>query len=180
MAPFVINASSTYFQRLPVNLPTPLNCSEADPASRSLDIGDHRREELSDPCGLARCRRHLVPNTCDGSAEDKYREAAFPRSSDVGKCRFLLALHETNARLEGAADTSIFSPSLNTGSGDDSRAGSHELPGYLGVIGGSIHSFHDEDEDLQSLEFASPQEEEPQPQPQEDIPGSGGDGGHLA
>lgn len=74
--------------------------------------------------------------------------------------RFLLALHETNARLEGAGDASISSLSLNTGSGDNRRGDSPDLPEFLGVIGGSIHSFHDENEDLRSLEFAPPQEED--------------------
>lgn len=89
--------------------------------------------------------------------------------SSILNSRFLLALHETNAHLEGAADTSISSLSLSTGSGGERQAGSPELPEYLGVIGGSIHSFHDDEDDLQSLEFAPPQEEECQPVPEGEI-----------
>lgn len=69
--------------------------------------------------------------------------------------------------MEGAAYVSISSLSLNTGSGGLARAGSPELPGFLGVIGGSIRSFPDED--LQSLEFASPQEENHQSEPEGEI-----------
>lgn len=79
--------------------------------------------------------------------------------SSVLNSRFLLALHETNARLEGAADASISSLSLNTGSGDDPSAlASPELPPFLSAIGGEIRSFHDDDsEDMESLEFAPPE-----------------------
>ncbi|OJT04201.1 hypothetical protein TRAPUB_5109 [Trametes pubescens] len=73
----------------------------------------------------------------------------------------------------------VSSLSLGTGSGDgDPRAGSPEIPGFLGIIGGSIRSFHDEDEDLQSLEFAPPQEED-QSEPEGEIVESGRDGGNL-
>ncbi|EIW56789.1 uncharacterized protein TRAVEDRAFT_49610 [Trametes versicolor FP-101664 SS1] len=83
--------------------------------------------------------------------------------SSILNSHFLLALHETEAQLVGAADTSISSLSLNTGSSGKLQAGLPELPEYLGVIGGSIRSFHDDEDDLQSLEFAPPQEEECQP-----------------
>ncbi|EIW53843.1 uncharacterized protein TRAVEDRAFT_51584 [Trametes versicolor FP-101664 SS1] len=80
--------------------------------------------------------------------------------SSILNSRFLLALHETNARLEGAADASISSLSLNTGSGDaPSARASPELPPFLGPIGGAIRSFHDDDddEDMRSLKFAPPE-----------------------
>lgn len=96
-----------------------------------------------------------------------YSSSVHPRSHDgtlhsissVLNSRFLLALHETNARLEGAADASISSLSLNTGSGEaPSARASPELPPVLGPIGGAIHSFHDDDnEDMRSLEFAPPE-----------------------
>ncbi|OJT03955.1 hypothetical protein TRAPUB_5356 [Trametes pubescens] len=90
--------------------------------------------------------------------------------------RFLLALHEMKARLEGVADSSISSFSLNTGSGDNPREGSPELPDFLGIIGSSIRSIHDDDEDLQSLEFAPPQLEEHHSEPEEEVLESGTDG----
>ncbi|KAL1937162.1 hypothetical protein VTO73DRAFT_14504 [Trametes versicolor] len=99
--------------------------------------------------------------------------------SSILNSRFLLALHETNARLEGTADESISSLSLDTGSGDDRRAGSPELPEFLGVLGGSIHSFHDEDEDLRSLTFARPQEEEHEAELEGEIQEIGRDGGNT-
>ncbi|KAL1937965.1 hypothetical protein VTO73DRAFT_12715 [Trametes versicolor] len=79
--------------------------------------------------------------------------------SSILNSRFLLALHETSVQLQGAADASLSSLSLRTGSCDDPRAGLPELPGFLGVIGGSIRSFHDDnddDGDLGSLGFAPP------------------------
>ncbi|EIW53816.1 uncharacterized protein TRAVEDRAFT_51559 [Trametes versicolor FP-101664 SS1] len=78
--------------------------------------------------------------------------------SSILNSHFLLALHETNARLEGAADTSLSSLTLNTGSGDTPSArASPELRPVLGLIGGTIRSFHDDDdEDMRSLEFALP------------------------
>ncbi|OJT08763.1 hypothetical protein TRAPUB_373 [Trametes pubescens] len=94
--------------------------------------------------------------------------------------RFLLALHETNTRLEGG-DTSISSLSFNTGSSGDQRAGSPKLPEFLGVIGGPIHSFHDGEEDMESLEFAPTSQEEHQTSESEgEVLESGGDGGNLA
>lgn len=90
------------------------------------------------------------------------------RISSILNSRFLLALHETNARLEGAANTSISSLSFNTGGGGDLRAGSPELPEFLGVLGGSIVSFHNNDEDPQSLGTSLPQEEH-QSEPEGEI-----------
>ncbi|EIW56801.1 uncharacterized protein TRAVEDRAFT_49623 [Trametes versicolor FP-101664 SS1] len=60
------------------------------------------------------------------------------------------------------------------------QAGSAELPEYLGVIGGSIRSSHDNAEDLQSLEFAPPQEEEHQPELEGEIQEIRRDGGFVA
>ncbi|KAL1940485.1 hypothetical protein VTO73DRAFT_9057 [Trametes versicolor] len=79
--------------------------------------------------------------------------------SSILNSRFLLALHETNTRLEGAANTSLSSLTLNTGSSDTPSArASPELPPVLGPIGGTIHAFHDDDdEDMRSLEFAPPE-----------------------
>lgn len=76
--------------------------------------------------------------------------------SSILSSRFLLALHETKAQLEGAADTTISSFCLDTGSGNNPSAlASPELPPFLGPIGGVIRSFHDDDdEDMESLEFA--------------------------
>ncbi|EIW56785.1 uncharacterized protein TRAVEDRAFT_49605 [Trametes versicolor FP-101664 SS1] len=76
--------------------------------------------------------------------------------------RFLLALHETNARLEGAVGASISSLSLGTVSGDDPGAGPSMLPQFLGPIGGPVHSFDDDsdddnlDDDVESVDFAQP------------------------
>lgn len=100
--------------------------------------------------------------------------------SSILNSRFLLSLHEANAQLEGAADTSISSLSLNTGSRGELQAGSPELPEYLGVIGGSIHSFCDDEDDLQSLEFALPQVEEHQPDPEGEIQEIRIDGRNMA
>ncbi|EIW56807.1 uncharacterized protein TRAVEDRAFT_49629 [Trametes versicolor FP-101664 SS1] len=100
--------------------------------------------------------------------------------SSVLNSRFLLAIHETNARLEGAADTSISSLSLHTGRGGTAQAGSPELPDFLGIIGGSFRSFHDDNEDLQSLEFAPPQDEEHQSEPEGDIQEIRRDGEYMA
>lgn len=73
--------------------------------------------------------------------------------------RFLLALHETNARMEGA-NMSISSLSLDVNSGGDPTSdGSPELPDFLELFGGPIHSFHDEG-DAESLEFAQPSQGE--------------------
>lgn len=74
--------------------------------------------------------------------------------------RFLLALHETNARLEGVVGASISSLSLGIVSGDDPRAGPSVLPQILGPIGGPVHSFSDDeddedlDDDVESVDFA--------------------------
>lgn len=100
--------------------------------------------------------------------------------SSILNSRFLLALHETNARLEGAADESISSLSLDISSVDDRRAGSPELPEYLGVLGGPIRSFHNDDEDLQSLAFAPPHEEEHETELEGEIQEIGRDGGNTA
>lgn len=101
--------------------------------------------------------------------------------SSVLNSRFLLGLHETNVRLEGAADTTMSSLSFNAGSSIDPRAGPPELPEFLSVIGGSIHTFHDADEDLESLDLPPPQEEEhqfePGGEPQISVEPSSGDGG---
>lgn len=87
------------------------------------------------------------------------RDATLDSISSILNSHFLLALHETNARLEGAADASISSLPLNTGSGDaPSARASPELLPVLGPIGGTIRSFHDDDdEDMRSLKFAPPE-----------------------
>lgn len=100
--------------------------------------------------------------------------------SSILNSRFLLALHETDAQVVGAVDTSISSLSLNSGSGGELHAGSPELPEYLGIIGGSIRSFHGDEDDLQSLEFAPPQEEEHQPELEGEIQEIRKDGGFMA
>ncbi|EIW56802.1 uncharacterized protein TRAVEDRAFT_49624 [Trametes versicolor FP-101664 SS1] len=97
MAPFLINGSTIY-QRPPINLPTPLNCSQNNNASKSFNI----------------------------------------------------------------------------------KAGSPDLPELLRIIGEPIRSFDDEDEDLQSLEFAPPQEQEDQSEPEGEIAESSRDAGRLA
>lgn len=98
--------------------------------------------------------------------------------SSILNSRFLLALHETNARLVGA-NRSISSLSIDINDGDDQRAGSPELPQFLGAIGGPIHSFHDEDEDLRSLTFGPPQEEEHEAELEGEIQEIGRDGGNT-
>ncbi|OJT04204.1 hypothetical protein TRAPUB_5112 [Trametes pubescens] len=56
-----------------------------------------------------------------------------------------------------------------------------ELPEFLGIIGGSIHSFHWDDEDLGSLEFAPPWEEhEPDSEPEGEIQEIRRDGENIA
>lgn len=100
--------------------------------------------------------------------------------SSILNSHFLLALHETHALIEGAADASISSLTLETGSGEP-MAGSPELPEFLGIIGGSICSFHDDDnKDLQSLEYALPQEEENQPELEGEIQEISRDEGNMA
>lgn len=104
--------------------------------------------------------------------------------SSVLNSRFLLGLHETNVRLEGAADTTMSSLSFNAGSSTDPRAGPPELPEFLSVIGGSIHTFHDADEDVESLEFRVPppleeRQCEPDGEPQISVELSSGDGGDV-
>lgn len=96
--------------------------------------------------------------------------------------RFLLALHETNARMEGAADTSISALSLDAGGGNGPRAGSPKLPEFLGVIGGPIHSFHDDGSGSDSLVFAPPSHEEHESEPEGEIleVGRDHDEGNLA
>lgn len=103
--------------------------------------------------------------------------------SSILNSRFLLALHETSARLEGAAEASISSLSLDTGSSDDPQGGSEppELPEFLGIIRGLIRSFHCDDKDLGSLEFAPPWEEhEPDLEPEGEIQEIRRDGGNIA
>lgn len=97
------------------------------------------------------------------------------RISSILNSRFLLALHETNGRLEGATDMSIDSLSINTGGGGD--------PEFLGIIGGSIYSIHGNDEDLESLESALPErerEEEHHIEPESEIGEGGGGAANLA
>lgn len=99
--------------------------------------------------------------------------------------RFLLALHETNARLEGAADASISSLSLGTVSSNDPRASAPVLPQFLGPIGGHIRSFSDDsynddlDSDVESVDFALASQDWSQSE-FEVGPESDGDGGNAA
>lgn len=73
--------------------------------------------------------------------------------------RFLLALYETNARLErGGSSASSFS-TLDFGEADPRAAGSPELPEILQSLGGPIHSFHDHDPELFDPEPATVQQE---------------------
>lgn len=69
--------------------------------------------------------------------------------SSILNCRFLLALYETNARLEqGGSSASSFS-TLDFGEADSPRAtGSPELPEFFQSLGGPIHSFPDQDPEL--------------------------------
>ncbi|EIW56815.1 uncharacterized protein TRAVEDRAFT_49637 [Trametes versicolor FP-101664 SS1] len=90
--------------------------------------------------------------------------------SSILNSRFLLHLHETNARLEGA-DASMTSYSLRIDSGGDPRTGSPELPPFLGIIGGPIHSFPPDDQ--ASLDFAPQSREEPIPDPEAALGSSG-------
>ncbi|KAL1937251.1 hypothetical protein VTO73DRAFT_13920 [Trametes versicolor] len=186
MAPFLINASTAYTQP-PINLPAPLNCTATSMTSRSLNIGPELHTDLYGfVCftGIVyfwfECSILVSMNVVDfvlvilsiavapGSASSYILDFIDPISSILNS-RFLLTLHETNTQLEGAADVSISSLSLNTGSGGEPQAGSPELPEYLSVIGGSIRSFHDDEDDLQSLEFAPLQAEEHQPEPEREI-----------
>ncbi|KAL1937167.1 hypothetical protein VTO73DRAFT_14509 [Trametes versicolor] len=201
MAPFIVNASNA-FQKPPINLPAPLNCSSTDMARRSLQIGWVLYiQSYSAICTCA----HTSP-----SDEFMYHRAlvsmnvanivlvvlsvAMPSNdqssfvlyfvdpiSSILNNRFLLALHETNTRLEGEEDTTaVSSLSFYTSSGDDPRAGSPEILEFLSVIGGPIHSFHN-DEDLELLSFAPPtSQEEHQSGLDREALESGGDGGGFA
>ncbi len=93
-----------------------------------------------------------------------------PSISSILNSRFLLNLHETNARLEGAEAT-MTSYSLHIDSTGDPRTGSLELPPFLSCIGGPIHSFPDDDR--ASLDFAPQSREDPEPDPEAGL-GSGG------
>ncbi|EIW57019.1 uncharacterized protein TRAVEDRAFT_49830 [Trametes versicolor FP-101664 SS1] len=68
--------------------------------------------------------------------------------SSILNSRFLLALYETNARLErGGSSASSFS-TLDFGEADPRAAGSPELPEFLNSLAGPIHSFPDHDPEL--------------------------------
>lgn len=90
--------------------------------------------------------------------------------SSILNSRFLLDLHETNARLEGA-DASMTSYSLHIDSDGDPKTGSPELPPFLACIGGPIHSFPPDDQ--ASLDFAPQSREEPIPDPEAALGSSG-------
>lgn len=99
------------------------------------------------------------------------------RISSALNSRFLLALHETNARMSGTDASMVSSLNFNAVSGGDLRASSRELAGSLGVLGGPIHSFHEDDDDLESLQLASWSQEEHQVKPGlGGVAESGGDG----
>lgn len=73
--------------------------------------------------------------------------------------RFLLALHETNGRIErGGSFSSSFS-TLNFGEADQRAAGSPELPEFLHSLGGPILSFPDHDPELFDPETTTRQQE---------------------
>lgn len=74
--------------------------------------------------------------------------------------RFLLALYETNSRLErGGSSASSFS-TLNFGETNSLRAaGSPELPEFLHSLAGPIHSFPDHDPELFDPEPITVQQE---------------------
>ncbi|OJT15919.1 hypothetical protein TRAPUB_14141 [Trametes pubescens] len=108
--------------------------------------------------------------------------------SSILNSRFLLALHETNARLEGAAgdtDTAVsvsslcFNPRSGGTAGTPTRS---QLPDFLGIIGGPVHSFHHAD-DLESLDIVPLPQRQSAPQSGlgGEVPESGGDpGGNAA
>ncbi|KAL1942697.1 hypothetical protein VTO73DRAFT_4937 [Trametes versicolor] len=188
MAPFLLNTGIVY-HNIPINLPAPVNCQIISTASTSLDIGSQYSDSLAVAVTWRETRAAIqrrtgtldrpsleqvmwengiiyflfVPHAVIAVPPENqasYVVVFIDPISSILNGRFLLALHETNARLEGATDTSgVSSLCFNTRGGGDSRAGSSELPELLGVIGGSICSFHNDDEDLQCLEFAPPQEE---------------------
>lgn len=80
--------------------------------------------------------------------------------SSILNSRFLLALYETNSRLErGGSSASSFS-TLNFGETDSPRAaGSPELPEFLHSLAGPIHSFPDHDPELFDPEPTTEQQE---------------------
>lgn len=79
--------------------------------------------------------------------------------SSILNSRFLLALHETNARLEGAdLSMSVLSIDID-GRGDPIGDGTLDLPSFLG----SINDFDDGDVRA-SLVFARPEQDELQPE----------------
>lgn len=81
----------------------------------------------------------------------------------------------------GGSDTSIVSSlNFNSGNGGDARASLPELPEYLGILGGPIRSFRDDDEDLGSLEFTFSREEGNQSGPEGDVQEIRRDGENMA
>lgn len=73
--------------------------------------------------------------------------------------RFLLALYETNTRLErGGSSASSFS-TLDFGEADSRAAGSPELPDFLRSLAGPIHSFPEHDPELFDPEPKTVQQE---------------------
>ncbi|OJT12065.1 hypothetical protein TRAPUB_11389 [Trametes pubescens] len=79
--------------------------------------------------------------------------------SSILSSRFLLALYETNARLErGGSSASSFS-TLDFGEADPRAAGSPELPEFLQSLGGPIQSFPDHDPELFDPEPTTVQQE---------------------
>lgn len=61
---------------------------------------------------------------------------------------FLLALYESNARLEGGGYSASSFSTLDFGEADLRGTGSPELPEFLQSLGGPIHSFPDHDPEL--------------------------------
>lgn len=91
--------------RLPINM---VDVSTGIFVNRQLltcPDSDRCLEGFSHPFGLARRCRHLAPNTCGHPAEDRYREATFPRGGDVGK-RY--ACHDAINRPRLRSDLRLF------------------------------------------------------------------------
>lgn len=79
--------------------------------------------------------------------------------SSILNSHFLLALYESNARLErGGYSASSFS-TLDFGEADLRGTGSPELPEFLQSLGGPIHSFPDHDPELFEPEPTTVQQE---------------------
>ncbi|EIW57012.1 uncharacterized protein TRAVEDRAFT_49821 [Trametes versicolor FP-101664 SS1] len=137
MGPFLVNMSTVY-QLVPSNLPPPILVA--------LNIADMVIVVL-------------LLNQSDVANAFNYVDFFIDPISSILNSRFLLALYETNARLErGGSSVSSFS-TLDFGEADPRAAGSPELPEFLHSLASPIHSFPDHDPELFDPEPATVQQD---------------------